>query len=46
MAVVSDGESYEKILIFGGIVNDVSNATQISEVKSTISNQAYILNVN
>ena len=27
MAVVSDSESYEKILIFGGIVNDVSNAT-------------------
>jgi len=45
MSVVSDGETYEKILIFGGIESNSENATDVSQVQSHLSNKTYIVNV-
>ena len=39
--VISDSESYEKVLIFGGISNEIGE--DISQVKSTLSNSAFLI---
>ena len=44
MGVVSDGESYEKILIFGGIANQVG--TSIEDITSSLSNKAFLVSLN
>lgn len=44
MGVVTDGESYEKILIFGGISNTIGDT--IDEMKSALSNRAFLLSLN
>ena len=44
MAVVSDYESYEKVLIFGGISNQVGES--IEEIRSSLSNRAFLITLN
>jgi len=44
MSVVSDYESYEKVLIFGGIQNFAGNS--IEEIRSSLSNQSFLLSLN
>ena len=39
--VVTDNESYEKILLFGGISNQVGET--VADLKSTISNRTFII---
>ena len=41
MSVVSDNESYEKILIFGGISNKVG--ASIEDIQSSLSNKAFLI---
>lgn len=41
MSVVSDNESYEKVLIFGGISNKVG--TSIEDIQSSLSNKAFLI---
>lgn len=41
LGVVSDNESYEKVLIFGGISNEIGE--DISQVKSHLSNSAFLI---
>jgi len=36
MSVVSDNESYEKVLIFGGITNSAGGS--VEEIRSSLSN--------
>jgi hypothetical protein len=38
MAIVTDGYDYEKVLIFGGISNKVSESKDPNEVESYLSN--------
>ena len=45
MGVVSDDESYEKVLIFGGIQNKVTGDT-IDDIRSNLSNQAFLVTLN
>lgn len=44
MGVVSDNESYEKVLIFGGISNQIGNC--VEEIRSALSNKAFLLTLN
>ena len=44
MAVVSDNESYEKVLIFGGISNKVGET--IEDIRSSLSNRAFLITLN
>ena len=44
MGVVTDNENYEKILIFGGIANEVGGSFE--EIKSSLSNQAFLITLN
>ena len=44
MGVVSDYESYEKILIFGGISNTVG--TSVEQITSALSNKSYLVTLN
>ena len=44
MGVVSDSESYEKCLIFGGISNQVGSS--IEQISSSLSNKAYLITLN
>ena len=44
MGVVSDNESYEKVLIFGGIMNEVGDS--IENIRSSLSNQAFLITLN
>lgn len=41
LAVFSDGESYERMVIFGGLVNKPSQ--QIADVKSFLGNTTFVL---
>ena len=44
MGVVSDNESYEKCLIFGGISNKIGE--RMEDIKSSLSNKAYLITLN
>jgi hypothetical protein len=44
MGVVSDNESYEKVLIFGGISNQIGNA--IEDIRSALNNKAFLITLN
>ena len=44
MSVVTDNESYEKVLIFGGISNSIGET--ISDIRSSLSNKAFLLTCN
>ena len=44
MGVVSDNEAYEKILIFGGISNQVG--ATIENIRSSLSNKAFLVTLN
>lgn len=44
LGVVCDGESYEKVLIFGGISNEIGE--DISQVKSHLSNSAFLVTLH
>ncbi len=44
MAVVCDGESYEKVLIFGGISNSIGSS--IEDIKSQLSNKPFLITLN
>lgn len=44
MSVVSDNESYEKVLIFGGIQNVVGES--IEDIKSSLSNKSFLVTIN
>ena len=44
LGVVCDGESYEKVLIFGGISNEIGE--DISQVKSHLSNRAFLVTLH
>lgn len=43
MSIVTDSESYERILIFGGIANQIGDT--IEDIKSSLSNKAYLVTV-
>jgi hypothetical protein len=43
MTVVTDGDSYEKIIVFGGISNIPGEDKSIANVTSFMSNQTYII---
>ena len=43
MGIVTDSESYERILIFGGIANQIGDT--IEDIKSSLSNKAYLVTV-
>jgi len=45
MSVVTDDESYEKVLIFGGIQNQVVGDT-IEDIRSNLSNQAFLVTLS
>ena len=45
MAVVSDDESYEKVLIFGGIQNQVMGES-VEDIHSSLNNQAFLVMLN
>lgn len=38
MTIITDGDCYEKVLIFGGISNKVSESKDPNEVESNLSN--------
>ena len=42
MSLVCDEESYEKVLIFGGIQNTVES----QNIQSSLSNQAFLVTLN
>ena len=44
VSVVSDGESYEKALIFGGIQNTIGDS--IEEMRSTLNNNSFLITLN
>ena len=44
MSVVSDNESYEKILIFGGISNQTGD--RVEDIRSALSNKAFLVTLN
>ena len=44
MGVVSDNESYEKVLIFGGISNEVGE--RMEDIRSSLSNKAFLVTLN
>ena len=44
MSVVTDYESYEKVLIFGGISNSVGDS--IEDIKSSLSNKSFLITLN
>lgn len=44
MAVVSDNEAYEKILIFGGITNQVGDT--LEDIRSNLSNKSFLITLN
>ena len=44
MSVVTDNESYEKVLIFGGISNSVGDS--IEDIKSSLSNKSFLITLN
>ena len=44
MAVVSDNETYEKVLIFGGISNSIGSS--IEDIKSSLSNKPFLITLN
>ena len=44
MSVVTDYESYEKVLIFGGISNSVGSS--LEEIKSSLSNKSFLITLN
>jgi len=44
MSVVSDGEAYEKVLIFGGIQNMIGDS--IEEIRSSLSNKSFLITLN
>lgn len=46
MGVVSDYESYEKVLIFGGISNTVDSSVSIEGITSALSNKAFLVTLN
>ena len=43
LSAVTDNESYEKLLLFGGISNEVGDT--MADLKSTISNRTFIVTV-
>lgn len=45
MSIISDGDQYEKILVFGGISNRPGPKKEITDVESFLSNQTYIISV-
>lgn len=44
MGVVCDNENYEKVLIFGGIANQVGGSFE--DIRSSLSNQAFLITLN
>lgn len=44
MGVVCDYESYEKVLIFGGISNSVGSS--VEQITSSLSNKAFLVSLN
>ena len=44
MGVVTDREAYEKVLIFGGISNQVGE--RIEDIRSALSNKAFLITLN
>jgi len=45
MSIITDGDQYEKILVFGGISNRPGPKKEITDVQSFLSNQTYIISV-
>lgn len=45
MSVITDGDQYEKIIVFGGISNKPGPKKDITDVQSFLSNQTYIISV-
>lgn len=45
MQVVTDGDTYEKIIVFGGISNRVSEDLDPDKVESFLSNTTYLIQV-
>ena len=45
MSVVSDNETYERILLFGGIQNQVTGDS-VETIQSSLSNQAFLVSLN
>ena len=43
LSVVTDNEAYEKVLLFGGISNQIGET--VAELKSSISNHTFIITV-
>jgi len=41
MSVVTDNESYEKVLIFGGISNKIG--TSVEDIRSALSNKPFLI---
>jgi hypothetical protein len=47
MGVITDNETYEKIVIFGGIQNEIVKVPDGETfVKSFLSNQCYLLTIH
>jgi len=44
MGVVTDNESYEKVLIFGGISNKIG--TSVEDIRSALSNKPFLITLN